>query len=121
MAAELARYGVEMRIIDRSPQPTQTSKALVVWSRTLELMDRMGCAPAFLEAGLRARRVSMRDGRKVLGHSSLSGIASQYDFGLMIPQRDTERLLASHLGTFGVKVEREVELLRFTETPDHVE
>jgi len=41
MAAELARYGVPVRIVDRSPQPSRTSKALVIWSRTLELMDRM--------------------------------------------------------------------------------
>lgn len=52
-AAELAQYGVSVRIIDKSPYPTGTSKALVVWSRTLELMDRMGCTPAFLGAGIR--------------------------------------------------------------------
>ena len=54
MAAELARFGVAVRIIDKSPHPTETSKALVVWSRTLELIDRMGCTQAFLDAGLRA-------------------------------------------------------------------
>lgn len=43
MAAELARYGVGVRLIDRAPHATETSKALVIWSRTLELMDRMGC------------------------------------------------------------------------------
>ncbi len=46
-AAELARYGVRVRIIDRSPHPSRTSKALVIWSRTLELMDRMGCTACF--------------------------------------------------------------------------
>jgi 2-polyprenyl-6-methoxyphenol hydroxylase-like FAD-dependent oxidoreductase len=38
MAAELARYGIELRIID--PHATEASKALALWSRTLELMDR---------------------------------------------------------------------------------
>ena len=46
MAAELIRYGVPVRLIDRSAEPTQTSKALVLWSRTLELIDRMGCTQA---------------------------------------------------------------------------
>ena len=46
MAAELARYGIELRIIDRAPHATETSKALALWSRTLELMDRAGVTPA---------------------------------------------------------------------------
>ena len=121
MAAELARYGVDVRLIDRSPHPTETSKALVVWARTLELMDRMGCTPAFLGAGLRAHAASLRDGSTVLVHTRFDDIASPYNFALMIPQRDTERLLTAHLATFGVTVERQVELVAFTEKGDHVE
>src|ERR1700761_9623946 len=70
-AAELARYGVNVRIIDKNPHPSETSKALVVWARTLELMDRMGCTPAFLNVGLRAHGASMRSGGTVLGHIRL--------------------------------------------------
>jgi 2-polyprenyl-6-methoxyphenol hydroxylase-like FAD-dependent oxidoreductase len=121
MAAELARYGIDVRIIDKSPHPTETSKALVVWARSLELMERLGCTPAFLQAGLRARRATMRTGRTELGHASMDGIASQYDFALMIPQRDTERLMAAQLASLGVTVEREVEMQHFTATHDHVE
>ena len=121
LAAELARYGVPVRIIDRSPHPTETSKALVIWSRTLELMARMGCAPEFLEAGLRAHGASIRNGRAVLGHTGFDAIASPYNFALMLPQCDTERLLNAHLQALGVTVERRVELLGFSQTPDHVE
>ena len=120
MAIELARFGVQVRIIDRSPHPTETSKALVVWSRTLELMDRMGCTQAFLNAGLRARGASIRNGRTVLGHADFGTIASPYDFALMIPQSETERLLTAHLASLGVAVEREVELLGFGEQPSYV-
>ena len=116
LAAELARYGLPVRIIDRSPEPSRTSKALVVWSRTLELMDRMGCTPAFLAAGLKARGATIHDGAKVLGHAGLDKIASPYDFALMIPQSETERLLTAHLASFGVEVERQVELTGFAET-----
>jgi 2-polyprenyl-6-methoxyphenol hydroxylase-like FAD-dependent oxidoreductase len=41
MAAELARYGLSVRIVEKAPQPTDKSKALVVWSRTLELMGHL--------------------------------------------------------------------------------
>lgn len=120
MAAELARYGIPVRIVDRSPEPSRTSKALVVWSRTLELMDRMGCTSAFLAAGLRARGVTLRDGPRVLGHAGFDRIASPYAFALMVPQSETERLLAAHLAGFGVTVERSVELTDFTEGPDGI-
>lgn len=121
LACELARYRVGVRLIDRARQATRTSKALVVWSRTLELMDRMGCTEAFLAAGLRARGAILRGGGRVLGGPDFSDIASPYAFGLMIPQSVTERLLAEHLRGFGVAVEREVELTAFSQTADGVE
>jgi 2-polyprenyl-6-methoxyphenol hydroxylase-like FAD-dependent oxidoreductase len=120
-AAELVRYGVNVRIIDKSPHPTETSKALVVWSRTLELMDRMGCASAFLSVGLRGHGATMRSGATVLGHTLFDDIASSYNFALMVPQRETERLLTAHLQSFGVSVERQVELVGFTEVASGVE
>ncbi|WP_018042191.1 FAD-dependent monooxygenase [Methylobacterium sp. 88A] len=121
LAAELARYGIGLRLIDKSPQPTQTSKALVVWARTLELMDRMGCRQAFLDAGLRAHGASLRSAGSILGYIRFDTVASIYNFALMIPQRETERLLIEHLATFGVAVEREVELVNFRQGDDHVE
>ncbi len=121
LAAELARFGVRVRIIDRSPHPTKTSKALVIWSRTIELMDRMGCSQAFLGAGLRAVGASIRSGRDVLGHTGFEDIPSPYNFALMLPQSDTERLLNAHLGHLGVTVEREVELIGFSQTERCVE
>ena len=53
MAAELARYGVSVRVVDKAAARTDKSKALVIWSRTLELIDRMGAA----------RRLWMQAGR----------------------------------------------------------
>ena len=58
-AVALTRNGVRCRLIDRSESRTDKSKALVVWSRTLELLDGLGGAPRFLDAGMRERR---RDG-----------------------------------------------------------
>ncbi len=120
MAAELARYGLPVRIIDKSPKATQTSKALVVWSRTLELMDRMGCTAGFLEAGLKGRAATIRNGTTIIGHPTFDKIASAYNFALMIPQSETEKLLTAHLASFGVKIEREVELTGFTSEGGHV-
>jgi 2-polyprenyl-6-methoxyphenol hydroxylase-like FAD-dependent oxidoreductase len=121
MAVELARFGVGVRIIDRSSHPTETSRALVIWSRTLELLDRAGCTHAFLAAGIRAHGASLRAGQTVLGRPRFDDIESEYNFALMIPQRDTERLLIEHLRSLGVEVERETELVSFSEAADRVE
>ena len=56
MAAELARYGVSVRIVEKCAQRTDKSKALVIWSRTLELMDRMGCGASFVACRLQGQR-----------------------------------------------------------------
>jgi 2-polyprenyl-6-methoxyphenol hydroxylase-like FAD-dependent oxidoreductase len=121
MATELARFGVSVRIVERSPHPTETSRALVVWSRTLELLDRTGCTQAFLEAGLKGHGASLRAGQTVLGRPRFDDISSAYNFALMIPQRDTERLLIEHLRSLGVEVERQTELVSFSQGSDGVE
>jgi 2-polyprenyl-6-methoxyphenol hydroxylase-like FAD-dependent oxidoreductase len=121
VGAELARYGVAVRIIDRAPQPTQTSKALVIWSRTLELIDRMGCTRDFLDRGLASHGGTIRSGTRILGRATFDEVDSPYNYALMIPQSETERLMGAHLGRLGVTVERQVELIGFADRSDCVE
>jgi 2-polyprenyl-6-methoxyphenol hydroxylase-like FAD-dependent oxidoreductase len=120
MAAELARYAVPVRIIDKSSERTDKSKALVMWSRTLELIDRMGCGPSFVAAGLKMRSVSIIAGSRQLAHISLDVPETPHPYGLMLPQSETERLMEQHLNANGVQVERQVELIHFTARADHV-
>jgi 2-polyprenyl-6-methoxyphenol hydroxylase-like FAD-dependent oxidoreductase len=121
MAAELARYGVALRIIDRAAARTDKSKALVLWPRSLELMDRLGCTGAFIAAGMRATGATIRAESGVIGHVSFAAEGTAYPFALMIPQSETERLLEEHLAAQGIPVERQVELLHFTPGEDGVE
>ncbi len=114
MAAELRRYGIGVRVIDKAAEPTRTSKALVVWSRTMELLDRAGCGPAFVAAGNKARGGGMFSGRDRLATLDVRGVDSPHPYALMIAQSETERLLAEHLGNLGGMVERQVELTAFS-------
>src|SRR5580704_9277726 len=86
MAAELARYGVSVRIVDKAPQRTDKSKALVLWSRTLELLDRGAGSARFVEAGFKAQAVNFIAGEKVIGHVDMGGVDTPYPYGLMLPQ-----------------------------------
>ncbi len=120
MAAELARYQVKVRLIDKATAPSDKSKALVLWSRTLELLDRAGCAGAFIDAGLKASGASISAQGRRLAHIDLAAIDSPHPYALMLPQSETERLLAQHLAGFGITVERGVELADLTPGRDRV-
>src|ERR1700742_2805709 len=113
MAAELARYGVPTRIVEKAPQRTDKSKALVLWARTLELLDRAGCGAKFVDAGFKVKAANIiADGRQI-AHFRFDGIQTPHPYGLMLPQSDTERLMDEHLNACGVRVERQVELVGF--------
>jgi 2-polyprenyl-6-methoxyphenol hydroxylase-like FAD-dependent oxidoreductase len=119
-AAALAHQGLKCRIIDKAPAPSDKSKALVVWCRTLELLDQIGLASVFVETGMKINGGSMyADGKRVV-HLALTSGDSPYGFPLMIPQNQTERLLTEHLTRCGMSVERQVELLTFEQGRDSV-
>lgn len=122
MASELARYGLSVRIVDKNTQRTDKSKALVLWARTLELIDRMSPngADRFIQAGLKTESVKILSGDETIAHADMKDVDSRYKFALMIPQSETERLLEEHLATFNVKAERETEVTEFSQTPDGV-
>jgi 2-polyprenyl-6-methoxyphenol hydroxylase-like FAD-dependent oxidoreductase len=122
MAAELARYGLSVRIVDKNTQRTDKSKAIVVWARTLELLDRMGTGVAerFIQAGLKAPYTNILAGEERIAHVDLSVVDTPYKFALLIQQSETERLLEEHLAGLGVKVERQVELETFEQGADSV-
>jgi 2-polyprenyl-6-methoxyphenol hydroxylase-like FAD-dependent oxidoreductase len=122
LACELTRYRVPVRIVDKAPQRTDKSKAIVIWSRTLELLDREdhGSA-AFVEAGFKVRGVNIVtvDGA-VVGHVKMDSVASPYPYALM-PQSDTERLLEARLQRLGVSVERSTEVIALAIGADGVQ
>src|SRR3984957_4335905 len=122
-ACELARFGIPLRIVDKSAQRTDKSKALVLWGGTLELLDRGpgGGAPC-VDAGVKALAVNFvaRDG-ELMGHVSMETVKSPFPYGLMLPQSETERLLEERLQGLGVTVERQTEVLDFKRTDSGVQ
>ena len=112
LANELTRYGISVRIVDPAPARTDKSKALVLWSRSLELFDHAGYVDSFLAAGMQAHGAQMSNGRDVIARVSLDDIDSPYPYALMIPQSETERILEERLEKQGVRVERTVALER---------
>jgi 2-polyprenyl-6-methoxyphenol hydroxylase-like FAD-dependent oxidoreductase len=122
MAAELKRYGLSIRIVDKDSGRTDKSKAIAVWARTLELLDRIGggITQRFIDAGLKAEYTNIFAGGEQIAHVELSSVDTPYKFLLLIQQSETERLLEEHLAGLGARVERQVELKAFEQSSDGV-
>ncbi len=116
MACELARHGVPVRIIDKAAERSQTSKALGIFARTLEVFEASGVIEPVLAAGQKIFALNIRQGEKNLARIDLSSVASPYPFVFSLPQSETERILIERLHSLGVEVERSVELLSLNQT-----
>jgi 2-polyprenyl-6-methoxyphenol hydroxylase-like FAD-dependent oxidoreductase len=120
MASQLARHGVSVRIVDRNAAPSDVSKAIAVQARTLEVFDDMDIVQEALDHGVRVRAANIySDGRR-LAHLGLASVDSSYNFALDLAQDEPERILGEYLESSGVRVERQVELVGFTQDADVV-
>ena len=120
LALALRQQDIAVRLVDRAPQPSDRSKALVIWPRTLELLDLHGCVQPFLEAGLQGHGARIQAGQRLLVDLAFSRVQSPFPYALMIPQNRTEAVLTELLVERGVQVERELELSDFAETESGV-
>lgn len=120
MALELARYGVPVRIVDKIPEASHTSRAVAVWPRTLELLDRSGATADLLPRGNKVAAANILSRGRLVASLKLDQIPSPYPFVLMAPQYETEAVLRRHLATHGVAPEFGVELLDFDQNAGEV-
>jgi 2-polyprenyl-6-methoxyphenol hydroxylase-like FAD-dependent oxidoreductase len=116
----LRRLGLSVRIIDHAAAPHTTSRALVLWPRSLELFDIHGCVAPFLAAGHQVTQAHISAGRERLVNFSLVVPGTRYPFALFLPQCETERLLAEALAAHGTQVEYGTELRGFSHDADGV-
>src|SRR5215831_19681051 len=123
LALWLTRFGVRVRIIDKTAEPGTTSRAVAVQARTLELYRQVGLSGAVVEAGVKVVAANLwvggaRAARLPLGR--LGEELSPFPYALTYPQDAHERLLIERLDALGVKVERRTELVRFDQHPEQV-
>lgn len=124
LALWLTRQGVGVRIVDQSAGPGETSRAMAVQARTLELYRQLGLAETVVAAGLKNPSMNLwAQGRHraqiVLGEAGLQ--LTPFPFILMYPQDHHERVLVQRLAELGVEVERNTELLGFEQRGEQVE
>jgi 2-polyprenyl-6-methoxyphenol hydroxylase-like FAD-dependent oxidoreductase len=106
-ACELLRRGIRVRVVDRAPDASKFPKALVLWPRTLDLLEDLDAADEVRSAGVRINTFRYFSERKQI---------AQFDFtpdlaAICLPQNETERILRTQLHRLGGKVEQNVRLL----------
>ena len=108
LAVTLQQAGIRPVIIDRLPAGQNTSRAAVIHAHTLEVLERIGVTDALERRGLPLTRFALRDHDKALLELDFSMLPSRYAQILMIPQDETEAILAERLASLGGAIARGV-------------
>ncbi len=123
LAIWLTKQGVSVRIVDKSAGPGETSRAMAVQARTLELYRQLDMAEDVVAAGYKTPAINMWARGKRKAHIALTDAGediSPYPFVLVFPQDKHEKLLIERLRILGVEVERKTEFLTFEERDENV-
>jgi 2-polyprenyl-6-methoxyphenol hydroxylase-like FAD-dependent oxidoreductase len=111
LTLELARRGVNVRTVDRLPKPGETSKAITVHARTLEILERIDrrLVDRFLERGIHNLGYVLHfvDGAgnrsEVRPGIDFTTVDSRYNFLLVHRQSESEQYLREYTSAhFGV-------------------
>ena len=111
LAAELALAQVDVVIVERSATPDpDRARAGGLHARTIEVLDQRGVADRFLDEG-KAMQIQ-GFGQVPL---DISDFPTRHNYGLALPQVQTERLLATWVEELGVPTMRQREVTGFTQ------
>ena len=106
LASELTRRDVASLIIDNQAAGANTSRACVVHSRTLEVLEPLGIVPDLLARGIEVPIFRVRDRDRPLLAVDFRTLPSRYAYTLMLPQSETEAVLLAGLEARGGSVLR---------------
>ncbi|RYZ97260.1 MAG: FAD-dependent oxidoreductase, partial [Moraxellaceae bacterium] len=123
LALWLTKQGIAVRIIDKSVGSGETSRAMVVQARTLELYRQLDLADAVIAAGHKNPSMNMWAHGKHRARIALNDAGADitpYPFVLVYPQDQHERLLEDRLRSLGVTVDRQTEFISFEDKGDFV-
>lgn len=123
-ACQLARFGIDFRLIDSKPGPTRESRALAVQARTLEVYQQLGVADRAMEQGHVMSGMNMHANGKHRARVPLGDIGkglSPFPFLLVLEQSRNEQILTDHLTAQGIEVGWNTSFMSLEQNEEHVE
>ncbi|MFL6122155.1 FAD-dependent oxidoreductase [Actinophytocola sp.] len=122
LAIDLARRGLDIRVIDRDPRAFEGSRAKGVQPRTLEVLDDLGAVDDVLAGGGEYPKLGVHAFRWVIPwrmfpHREPTA-AVPYPNTWLVPQFRTDRALHARLESLGHHVELGAELVSLSQDAD---
>ncbi|MFE5240851.1 MULTISPECIES: FAD-dependent monooxygenase [unclassified Streptomyces] len=120
LACDLARRGIAVRIVDRSPEYPRSSRSKGPNPRSLEVLEDLGVIGAVLESSAEPPVMrKYRDGEPVADTDPYAGSSpapdAPYDRGRLIAQWRLEEILRDRLAEHGAAVETGTEVVGLTD------
>ena len=106
LACVLAAEGVSFVLVERFAEGTNTSRAVVVHARTLEVLEELEVTDRLLGEGRIVPRFTVRDRDRILVTIRFDRLPTRHPYTLMIPQNITEAILLGRLRELGNDVYR---------------
>lgn len=124
MALWLRKKGISFRIIDKNIKPVSTSRALALQARTMEFYLQLGIADEILAAGNSAAGLRFTKNNRPYADLNLGETGktvSRFPELFFLTQDLHEKILIKKLESLKIKIERQTELLQFTQDKYKVE
>ncbi|MEU9210609.1 FAD-dependent oxidoreductase [Streptomyces sp. NPDC048415] len=106
LACELAAAGVSCTVLERRLAPSTQSRAMGLYSRTMEVLDLRGHADALVALGRPVSRMVPARGARV----DFAELDTRFPSLNVIPQSRTEEVLQRRALDLGVTIERDAEV-----------
>ncbi|MVU82230.1 FAD-dependent oxidoreductase [Nocardia sp. ET3-3] len=116
----LADAGVNVVLLDKLAEGANTSRAVVVHARTLEVLEQFGVTEQLHEHGIVVPHFALHDGDRVLARIGFEGLPTKYPYTVMIGQESTEAILSARLEKAGAQVYRHTEVTAVTQDGEGV-
>lgn len=113
LGVELARRGVPFLLVERDLTPPETSRAIVLQTRSVEMLRLLGIPRSELHPALHPRAFCLEEGARTLACVPFDPPDSGGVTMTVIDETDTERILAARLAALGGQVTRGVEFLTY--------
>jgi len=130
LACELARRGVECRVVEKAPELFRGSRGKGLQLRTLEVFDDLGVIDEVLATGMEFPSFRLYAGREVVWERTLAHMLgagaiedcddTRYPLPWLLPQWRTDEILLARLRALGGDIEFATELTGFTADDDGV-
>ncbi|KAF8587601.1 FAD/NAD(P)-binding domain-containing protein [Ramaria rubella] len=114
-AIMLAKLGVEVAIVDAASVNQNGSRAALVHSHTLELLDSINLAEPLIQAGIRSDALVFSGKTNKLLEIDLNQLhdVTKFPFSVIISQHEVERIFRERLSSEGIQIFRNKSVVGF--------